>query len=188
MRARLILLALPLVAVTAPASAQEVVFAPGTGDTEYVSADAPEYVDAPEYADAPDYEYAGYDDDQAGMGPIAGRLSDPMVQDTVAIMVEGMAGAVMNMPIDGITEAIESARPGTVRRQYRRGATVGDVAGRDARYLPQDLGDQSRAAVGMMGGVARAMANMMPALENLSRDMEDQIRAAKQEARRARDR
>ena len=182
MRARLILLALPLVAVIAPASAQEVVFAPGTGETEYVSADAPEY------ADAPDYEDAGYDDDQAGMGPIAGRLSDPMVQDTVAIMVEGMAGAVMNMPIDGITEAIESARPGTVRRQYRRGATVADVAGRDARYLPQDLGDQSRAAVGMMGGVARAMANMMPALENLSRDMEDQIRAAKQEARRARDR
>lgn len=181
MRARLILLALPLVAVTAPASAQEVVFAPGTGAMEYVSADAPEY------EDAPDYEDAGYDD-QAGMGPIAGRLSDPMVQDTVAIMVEGMAGAVMNMPIDGITEAIESARPGTVRRQYRRGATVADVAGRDARYLPQDLGDQSRAVVGMMGGVARAMANMMPALENLSRDMEDQIRAAKQEARRARGR
>ena len=182
MRARLLLLALPLAAVTAPASAQEVVFAPGTGDTEYVSADTPEY------ADAPDYEDAGYDDDQAGMGPIAGRLSDPMVQDTVAIMVEGMAGAVMNMPIDGITEAIESARPGTVRRQYRRGATVADVAGRDARYLPQVLGDQSRAAVGMMGGVARAMANMMPALENLSRDMEDRIRVAKQEARRARDR
>ncbi len=182
MRARLILLALPLVAVTAPASAQDVVFAPGTGDTEYVSADAPEY------ADAPDYEDTGYDDDQAGMGPIAGRLSDPMVQDTVAIMVESMAGAVMNMPIGGITEAIESARPGTVRRQYRRDATVADIAGRDARYLPQDLGDQSRAAVGMMGGVARAMANMMPAFENLSRDMQEQIRVAKQEARRARDR
>lgn len=182
MRARFILLALPFAAITVPVSAQEIVFAPGTGDTEYVSDNAPEY------ADAPDYEDAGYDDDQAAIGPIAGRLSDPMVQDTVAIMVEGMAGAVMNMPIDGITEAIESARPGTVRRQYRRGATVADVAGRDARYLPQDLGDQSRAAVGMMGGVARAMANMMPALENLSRDMEDQIRAAKQEARRARDR
>lgn len=177
MRAKFLLLALPLAAVTAPVSAQEVVYAPGTGDTEYTSAEAQEYEDA-------DADY----DDRADIDPIAGRLSDPMVQDSVAIMVETMAGAIMNMPIDGITQAIETARPGTVRRSMRRGATVADVAGRDARYLPQELGDQSRVAVGMMGGVARAMANMMPAIENLGRDMQDQIDAAKQEARRARDR
>lgn len=180
MRVKFILLALPFVAVTAPLSAQEVVYAPGTGDAEYASADAPEY----ENADADDDDY----DDGTRLEPIAGRLSDPMVQDSVAIMVENMAGAIMNMPIDGITQAIETARPGTVRRSMRRGATVADVAGRDARYLPQELGDQSRAAVGMMGGVARAMANMMPAIENLGRDMQDQIDAAKYEARRARDR
>lgn len=177
MRARFLLLALPFAAVAAPVSAQEVVYAPGTGDVEYADAGAPEYDDTD----------AGYDD-RAGIDPIAGRLSDPMVQDSVAIMVESMAGAIMNMPIDGITQAIETARPGTVRRPLRRGATVADVAGRDARYLPQELGDQSRAAVGMMGGVARAMANMMPAIENLGRDMQDQIDAAKDEARRARDR
>lgn len=177
MRAKFLLLALPFAAVTAPVNAQEVTYAPGTGDVEYVDAGAPEYDDTD----------AGYDD-RARIDPIAGRLSDPMVQDSVAIMVETMAGAIMNMPIDGIAQAIETARPGTVRPSMRRGATVADVAGRDARYLPQELGDQSRAAVGMMGGVARAMANMMPAIENLGRDMQDQIDAAKQEARRARDR
>jgi hypothetical protein len=180
MRAKILLLVLPLAAITAPVSAQEVVYASGTGDSEYGRADAPEFNDA-------DVEYDDYDDG-ARLDPIAGRLSDPMVHDTVAIMVESMAGAIMNMPIDGITQAIETARPGAVRRQYRRGATVADVAGRDARYLPEELGDESRAAIGMMGGVARAMANMMPAFENLSREMQDQIRAAKDEARRARDR
>ncbi|MFN3620877.1 hypothetical protein [Sphingorhabdus sp.] len=177
MRDKILLLVLPLAAITAPANAQDVVYAPGTGAAEYSDTVSPYYNESG----------AGYDN-RARMGSMAGRLSDPVVQDSVGIMVERMAGAVLNMPIDGITEAIETARPGTVKRQLRRGATVADVAGRDARYLPEELGDQSRAAVGMMGGVARAMANMMPAIENLGRDMQNQIDAAKYEARRARDR
>ena len=177
MRVKFLLLALPFTAITSPVSAQDIVYAPGTGEAEYSDAGQPTY-DDPDSAD----------DDQTELGGLAGRLSDPVVQDSVGTTVERMAGAIMNMPIDGITDAIETARPGTVKRQLRHGATVADVAGRDARYLPEDLGDESRAAIGMMGGVARAMANMMPAFENLSREMQDQIRAAKDEASRARDR
>jgi hypothetical protein len=187
MRFKLLVLALPIAAIAAPLAAQDVQYVPGTGAQGYASADEG-------YADER-YDDAAYDDDayarddsQAGMGQIAGRLSDPAVQDGIAIMVERVSGAVLNMPIGGVTDAIETARPGTVKRRLRRDATVGDLAGRDAEYLPEELGGQTREVVGMMGGVARAMANMMPAFENLGRDMQDQIRVAKEEARRARNR
>lgn len=187
MRVKILLLALPIAAMAAPLAAQDVTYVPGTGAQGYASADAGYDDEINDDASNDDEAYAG-DDSQAGMGQIAGRLSDPGVQDGIAIMVERVSGAILNMPIGGITDAIETARPGTVERRLRRDATVGDLAGRDADYLPEDLGGQTREVVGMMGGVARAMANMMPALENLSRDMEDQIRVAKEEARRARNR
>ena len=177
MRVKFLLLALPLTAFAAPVSAQDMVFEPGTGDAGYTSSDGPDYTDS-------DIE----NDEQSQMGQIAGRLSDPAVQDSVAIMVERVSGAIMNMPVGGITDAIETARPGTVQRRLRGDATIADVAGRDARYLPEELGDRSREAAGMIGGLTRAMAQMMPAFETLSRDLQDQIRTAKDEARRARNR
>ena len=190
MRVNILLLALPIAAMAAPLAAQDVTYVPGTGAGAEAYANADAGYDETADGDGASYDDESYanDDAQDGMGQIAGRLSDPAVQDGVAIMVERVSGAVLNMPIGGITDAIETARPGTVERRLRRDATVGDLAGRDADYLPEELGGQTREVVGMMGGVARAMANMMPAFENLSRDMEDQIRVAKEEAQRARNR
>lgn len=183
MRVTLSLIALPLLALAMPAAAQDVVYVSGTGE---VSAD--EAYDADTPTDAVYNEAADRSETQAGMDDIAGRLADPVVQDMVSGVVQNMAGAIMNMPVGGFAEAIESARPGTVKRRIRRDATVADIAGRDAEYLPEELGDRSRDMVGMMGGFARAMANMMPAFENMGRDLEDQLRVAKEEARRARNR
>lgn len=177
MRVNFLLLALPLIAVAAPVSAQDVVYVPGTGDDAYASDNAQTYDDSK--ADA-----AG----DAQLGQVAGQLSDPDVQDKVAIMVENMAGAIMQMPIGGLTNAIESARPGTFKPRLRGDATVADIAGRDRAYLPEELGDQSREMAAMMGGVARAVANIMPQVENLGREMQDQMRTARQEARRTRNR
>ena len=177
MRVNCLLLALPLLAVTAPVSAQDVVYVPGTGDDAYASDSAQAY-------DDPEVDEAG----DAQLGQVAGQLSDPAVQDKVADMVERVSGAVMNMPIGGFTDAIESARPGTVKRRLRGNATLSDIAGRDSAYLPEELGDQSREMAAMTGGVARAMANIMPQIENLGRDVQEQMQAARQEARRTRNR
>lgn len=176
MRVHFMLFALPLMAVAAPASAQDVVYVPGTGDA-YASASAQAFDDS-------EPDTAG----DAQLDQVAGELSDPAVQDKVAIMVESMAGAIMRMPIGGLTNAIESARPGTVKPRLRGNATVADVAGRDSAYLPEELGNQSREMAAMMGGVARAVANIMPQVENLGREMQDQMRTAREEARRTRNR
>ncbi|MFN3450662.1 MAG: hypothetical protein ACK4ZE_00770 [Sphingorhabdus sp.] len=183
MRVTLSLFVLPLLSLAAPVAAQEIVYVSGTGNlTSAADDDAVAPADR-DYRDASDASGS-----QADIDDFAGRLADPAMQDTVAVVVENMAGAMMRMPVGGFAEAIENARPGTVKRQIRRDATIADLAGRDSDYLPEELGDRSREMVGMMGGFARAMATMMPAFENMGRDLEDQIRVAKEEARRARNR
>ncbi len=174
MRSIFLLIALPLFAMAAtPAASQDIVFVTGTGDVDE------------SYADEQD-STAFADSTNTGIMEMAYKVSDPAVQDGVAAVVEQAAGAMMNLPVGPFAEAIERARPGTVSRDIRRDATVADLAGRDARYLPQELGERSREAMGMMSGFARAMAVMMPEFERMGREMEESFRAAKNEARRNR--
>ena len=174
MRSRYVFLALPLLAVSAaPVAAQDIMFVSGTGE--------------PAAIEVVDNDFGPSEDEQdANFGGIAEKISDPAVQDGVAAAIENATGAMMNLPVGPIAEAIERARPGTVGRRIRRDATVADLAGRDARYLPEELGERSREAMGMMSGFARAMAVMMPEFERMGREMEESFRAAKAEARRNR--
>ncbi len=172
MRSRSFLIALPLLALAAPVAAQDVVFVSGSGDEIPVTSF--------------DDDGPAVDDRDDDIADFADRVDDPMVQDGVSDSIERMAGAMMNVRVGPLAEAIERARPGTVDRRIRRDSTVGDLAGRDADYLPERLGDQSREMMGMMGGFARAMATMMPEFERMSRDMEESFRTAKAETRRNR--
>jgi hypothetical protein len=172
MRSRIFLIALPLLALAAPAAAQDVVFVSGTGDEIPVAS----------FED----EGPAIDDRDNDIADIADRMDDPLVQDGISAGIERMAGAMMNVRVGPLAEAIERARPGTVDRRIRRDSTVGDLAGRDAEYLPERLGEQSREMMGMMGGFARAMATMMPEFERMGREMEESFRTAKAEARRNR--
>lgn len=173
MRSAPFMIALSLAALTAPVAAQDVNYVSGTGDIERDGV-----IDGPDYVD---------DADDGRLGDLAGKMSDPMMQETVAAVVEDMAGAMMAMPVGPIVDAIENTRPGTVRRSIRHNATLADVAGRDARYLPEELGERSREAIGMMGGVANAVAVMMPQIERMGQQMEESFRAAKARARPDRD-
>lgn len=170
MRSKSFLIALPLLALAAPVTAQDVVFVSGSGDEIPVES----FEDDRPVVDEQDDGLAGFAD----------RVDDPIVQEGFSEGIERMAGAMMNMRVGPLAEAIERARPGTVDRRIRRDSTVGDLAGRDADYLPERLGDQSRQMMGMMGGFARAMATMMPEFERMGREMEESFRTAKAEARR----
>jgi hypothetical protein len=176
MRSKYLSIVLPLLAITtSPATAQDIVFAPGTGQSGSVDVGSDESYDGglqPVAAEA--------DDDFIEM---ADKMADPRVQDGVSAAVERATGAMMNLPIGRFAEAIERTRPGTVGRRIRPDSTIADVAGADSRYLPEQLGDGSRQMMGMMSGFARAMAEMMPEFERMGREMEDSFRAAKAEAR-----
>ena len=158
MRSKSFLFALPLLALAAPVAAQDVVFVSGTGEQM-------------PFDDEP------VNDGDTGMTDMADKMSDPAVQDGVAAAVEHITATMMRMPVGQFAEAIENARPGTVSKRIRRDATVADLAGRDAQYLPEKLGNGSRQMMGMMSGFARAFAVMMP-------EMEDSFRKAKAETKR----
>ncbi len=170
MRSRLFVIALPFLALAAPAAAQDVVFVSGTGDEIPVA----EFEDDREVFEERDED----------ISQIADKMDSPLVQDGVSATIERMAGAMLDMRVGPLAEAIERARPGTIDRRIGRNSTVGDLAGRDTDYLPERLGDQSREAMSLMGGFARAMAAMVPEVERMGREMEDSFREAKREARR----
>lgn len=158
--------ALPLFMLAAtPVAAQDVIFAPGTGNIAADNYDAPD--------ELPDSSNMGSVDD------IARRLDDPATRYGVAAAVEGITGNIMNLPVGGLADAIERARPGTVDRRLPRNARVGDFAGGNVDRLPQKMGARSLEAMEMMGGFARAMAAMMPEIERLGRHMEESLRVAK---------
>jgi hypothetical protein len=170
MRSKPFLFCLPLLALSVPAAAQDIVFVAGTGDAAPISAFGGESAAQPDR-----------DDDIADF---AERVDDPAVQQGVSKAVERMAGAVMNMRVGPLAEAIERARPGTVDRRIRRDSTIGDLAGRNAAYLPAQLGEQSREMMGMLSGFARAMAAMMPEFKQMARELEASVKTAKAEAAR----
>jgi hypothetical protein len=172
MRSKAFLMALPLFAIAAPAAAEDIVFVSGTG----------EQVPAAAFNDDDADDVSG----ETGMLEMADKMADPAMQDGVAAAVETMTANMMRLPVGQFAEAIENARPGTVGKRIRRDATIADLAGRDAEYLPEKLGDGSRQMMGMMGGFARAMAVMMPEFERMGREMEDSFKAAKAEAKRNR--
>jgi hypothetical protein len=170
MRYKSFLFAVPLVALATPVAAQDVVFVSGTGEQMPVTSFNDEQVrDTSSDAD---------------LMRMADKMSDPAMQDGVAAAVEHMTSTMMRLPVGQFAEAIENARPGTVNKRIRRDATIADLAGRDAEYLPEKLGDGSRQMMGMMSGFARAFAVMMPEFEKMGREMEDSFRTAKAEAKR----
>ncbi len=171
MRFKFCLVALPLLAQAgAPAAAQNIIFAPGTGeDSSFVR-----YTDD----SSPDFE-----DRDDGADALTDRIGDPEVQAGIAAAIEQAADAMMNMPIGPMAEAIERARPGTVSRDIHSDSTIADIAGQDSRDLPRELGERSRETMGMMSSFARALAAMMPEFKRVGRDMEESFRAAKAEAR-----
>jgi hypothetical protein len=173
-------LTLTLVSVlgAAPAMANDapaITFVSGTGiETADVAYDAPAPLPFAD-VDAPQSDVRDARDAEADMIAMGDKMSDPDMQDGVANMVEKMGDAMMRMPIGKFASAIEKARPGTVSRRIRDRDTIADIAGDDARDMPEMLGKQSRVAMNMMGGFAKAFASMMPEFEKMGREMEASI-------------
>jgi hypothetical protein len=165
----LALMAAPV--ISAPVMADDfsaIRFVPGTGETTSNAILTP-------FAD----DSAPQRDSAQEMNDMADTLANPRMQDGVANMVEKMTTAMMRMPVGQIAAAVEKAAPGTIRKRIRSDATIADLAGRDARDLPENLGDKSRAMMGMASGLAKAFAVMLPEFEKMGKEMETSFKEAK---------
>lgn len=118
-------------------------------------------------------------DAEAKLNELAEDLANPRVQNGVAAMVERMGGTLLNLPVGKFVAAVENARPGTIEKRIREDATVADLAGRDAKRLPSELGKGSRQMMTMLSGFASAFATMVPEFEAMGRDLESSIKDIK---------
>jgi hypothetical protein len=140
----------------------EFVAGAGTADASPVLANASAFADpvADETSSAEDMER------------MAQTMADPKMQDSVAHMVEGMTNMMMHLPVGQFAEAIEKARPGSMKKRIRSDATLADLAGRKGKDLPEKLAKESRAMMAMMGGFTKAFATMLPEFEKMGEEME----------------
>ena len=169
---RLSLTALAAASIAAaPAMANDIIFAPGTGEVAYAEDAA-----TPIPAALADYDAAtetrGATNTEADMLAMADKLSDPAMQDGVAHMATRLGETMLRLPIGKFASAIEKARPGTMHKRVRDDATLADLAGRNAQDIPAMIGKESRTAMKMMSGFTKVFAGMIPEFEKLGREME----------------
>lgn len=133
--------------------------------TVFVAAIAALAASAPAHARS-----AQHDLDRAG-----DMLSSPIAQELAAAQMSRMLAALMDIRIDGIAKAMEPLDRGRMSDDLEGGRTLGDLAERDDPYFEDRMRDKTRAAVGTMGALAKAMAVALPELERAARRMEDAL-------------
>jgi hypothetical protein len=112
----------------------------------------------------------------AEMIKVADEMSRPENVKKISNLVEGIAGAMMEMPVGQMAAAIEKASPGVLKGSIPANATVADLAGKDADKLPQEFASKTRDMMSMAGSFARIFAEMLPQLERMGEDMEKRVR------------
>jgi hypothetical protein len=110
-------------------------------------------------------------------------LNDPVAQDRMADTVSAIVGALMQMPVGPLAEAVARVDPYSDAAYIPPDATLGDVTGRDPDYADR-IGADVRATTRMAGQAASALAIYAPVLKDMARDLAAQRERERAAARR----
>ncbi|MGV3730653.1 MAG: hypothetical protein ACO1NN_07845 [Sphingopyxis sp.] len=97
-------------------------------------------------------------------------LNDPATQDRMADTISAIVGALMQMPVGPLAEAVARVDPESDAAYIPADATLGELAGRDPDYADR-MGDDARASARIAGHAASAMAAYAPVLKEIARDL-----------------
>ena len=122
--------------------------------------------------DARDRDYR----DEGRMRDMSRELRDPMNQAKAAGTLSALSGALLAMDITPLTRAMDSVDGGRWSRDLPPDATLGDVAGQDARDLPYDIARKTPEAMGRMAGMLGALDDMRPQLKAMGRQLKRSLR------------
>ena len=120
-----------------------------------------------------------YDDEDRYEAPVPeDALTDPRAVDAAAQSMDRLVGAIMNLPVGGIMQALDPYN----MRAYPPNATIGELASRDDPYAMARIHAGIQGATRSMHAVQGAVAHAMPALrrsiEEIRRSMEAAIAEA----------
>ena len=110
-------------------------------------------------------------------------LNDPAMQDRMADTISAIVGALMQMPVGPLAEAVARVDPESDAVYLPPDATLGELAGRDPDYADR-MGDDVRASARMAGHAASAMATYAPLLKDMARDLAAQWERERESSRR----
>jgi hypothetical protein len=108
---------------------------------------------------------------ETGLGEVSRTLGNRETQEAMAGVLASLAKAMLQMDVSAFGQAAEAVGDKRTARQLRKGTTLADVAGRDARRLPEEIRRKAPAMVGAMGAMAGAMDAMLPELAKVAEQM-----------------
>lgn len=119
-------------------------------------------------------------DSQRAIGELQDRLGNPETQRAMGDALATLMAAMMDMKAAPFLKAMDRVG-GTMgepvrHRDVPENATLGDLAGPEARDMPRQVARQTPAMMGAMGAMAGAMGEMLPQLEEAGKRMSEQMR------------
>lgn len=120
------------------------------------------------------------------LSEMQGRLGDPATQRAMGDAMAGMMAAMLEMKAAPFLKAMDqmgtSMGEAPAHRAIPDDATLGDLAGPEARRMPQEVARKAPAMMGAAGAMAGAMGEMLPQLEEMGKRMGDQMRKTMERA------
>ena len=120
--------------------------------------------------------------DREVAGAVA-TLNDPATQERMADTVTALVGALMQMKVGPLADAVARIDPESRAADIPPDATIGDVAGNGLAYAER-MGADVRAGTRMAGQAASALAAYAPVLKDMARDLAAQWERERAAARR----
>jgi hypothetical protein len=110
-------------------------------------------------------------------GQASEALANPGTQQAIAGAMAAMTEALLDMKVGSFAKAMEGMSDAAGDRKAARridpNATLGDLAGPEARRMPGEVARKLPQMMGAMAGMAGAMETMLPQLEAMGEKMKD---------------
>lgn len=113
-----------------------------------------------------------------GDGDLARDLRDPYKAEALGDMLGAMLGVMLDMKAAPLVRVMEAAGEPKAARKIPRGATIGDLAGPDARQLPREVRRRAPAMIGALGEFAGMLEEAAPEFERIAKDFDRKVENA----------
>jgi len=116
------------------------------------------------------------DIDAGRLDDMSHELRDPMNQAKAAGALSALTGALLSTDITPLTRTMDQFDGGRSSRDLPPDATLGDVAGPDARALPYEIARNTPRAMSRMADMLGAAEDLRPQLKAMGRQLKDTLR------------
>lgn len=106
---------------------------------------------------------------------MAEKMSDPQAQMAASVAIAAVAQTILDIDISSAARAVASVGGGDAVRDLPPDAKLGDLAGPDARRMPEKIARNVPKAMGSAATMAGAVEDMLPELRRSMKRMKDAL-------------